>query len=150
MKSLQCNASKPAYRQGPSYVTCTWVPNTVCCSTQYLSYIFVTSDKKKPNLRQMPQIILRRFLIKRINLLFRADHLYQAATSLMKNPLANSHHVPCYNPTRSIQFIKSKSGINQLVRPEKDKRLNVKTRCSESYRDRGKCLSRGWVLNETK
>ena len=88
----------------------------------------------------MPQIILRRFLIKRINLLFRADHLYQAATSLMKNPLANSHHVPCYNPTRSIQFIKSKSGINQLVRPEKDKRLNVKTRCSESYRDRGKCL----------
>lgn len=96
--------------------------------------------KKKPNLRQMPQIILRRFLIKRINLLFRADHLYQAATSLMKNPLANSHHVPCYNPTRSIQFIKSKSGINQLVRPEKDKRLNVKTRCSESYRDRGKCL----------
>ena len=103
-------------------------------------HIYLLLVIKKTNLRQMPQIILRRFLIKRINLLFRADHLYQAATSLIKNPLANSHHDQCYNLTRSIQFIKSKSGINQLVRPEKDKRLNVKTRCSESYRDRGKCL----------
>ena len=139
MKSLQCtNAWKPAYRQGPSHAMCRWATNTVCCSTQYLSYIFVTSDKKNQTFDKCH--ILRRFLIKRINLLFRADHLYQATTSLIKNPLANSHHDQCYNLTRSIQFIKSKSGINQLVRPEKDKRLNVKTRCSESYRDRGKCL----------